>query len=73
MHKVNYPHPQLPETGYLRLPQILRLIPIGRSTWWNWVAHGKAPAGIKLGIKTTAWKAEDIREFLNDLEGGFSK
>jgi len=27
---------QLPETGFLRLPQILKLIPISKSTWWLW-------------------------------------
>lgn len=60
----------LPETGFIRLPQILCLIPIGKSTWWAWVASGKAPAGIKLGRKTTAWKVEDIRQFLQKLSGG---
>ncbi len=58
----------LPHTGYLRLPQILRLIPIGRSTWWRWVAEGKAPKPVKLGPKTTAWTATSIRQLISDLE-----
>ena len=28
------PRPALPETGFVRLPQILSLIPISRSAWW---------------------------------------
>jgi predicted DNA-binding transcriptional regulator AlpA len=60
-------HPGLPETGYLRLPQILRFIPIGKSTWWKWVAEGKAPKPVKLGVKTTAWKVEDIRALIREL------
>jgi predicted DNA-binding transcriptional regulator AlpA len=54
--------------GYLRVSQILSVIPIGRSTWWKWVADGKAPKPIKLGPRTTAWKAEDISQFITQLE-----
>ncbi len=50
--------------GFLRLPQILNLIPIGKSSWWRWVAEGKAPKPIKLGAKTTVWKAEEINAFI---------
>jgi prophage regulatory protein len=57
----------LTQSAFLRLPQILQLIPIGRSTWWQWVAIGKAPKGTKLGAKTTAWKTSDIQKLLDDL------
>jgi len=55
--------------GFYRLPQILELIPIGRSTWWKWCAEGKAPKGTKLGAKTTVWKASAIHQLINELEG----
>lgn len=51
----------------LRLPVILKIFPIGRSTWWLWVATGKAPNGIKLGKKTTAWRSSDIQQLLADF------
>ena len=64
-------HIQLPETGFLRLSQIIgdktadppipAVIPIGRSTWWEGVKSGKYPQPVKLGPKTTAWRVEDIR------------
>lgn len=57
----------LSQSAYIRLPEILNLLPIGRSTWWLWVATGKAPKGIKLGAKTTAWKLADIQKLLDDL------
>lgn len=57
----------LPETGYVRLPAILRVIPVSRSTWWQWVKAGKAPAGRKLGPRITAWKAEQIHALLATL------
>lgn len=58
---------QFPETGYVRLPSILRVVPVSRSTWWHWVRIGKAPAGRKLGPRITAWKAEDILAFVDSL------
>ncbi len=58
------PRPALPETGFVRLPQILSLIPISRSAWWAGIREGKFPQGIKLGSKTTVWRAEDIRNLI---------
>jgi predicted DNA-binding transcriptional regulator AlpA len=51
----------------LRLPEILKLIPIGASSWWRWVAEGKAPKGIKLGPKTTVWRSNEIAELIDQL------
>lgn len=48
----------------LRLPDVLRLIPVSRSTWWNWVASGLAPAPVRLG-RTTAWKLKDLHDFID--------
>jgi len=54
-------------SGYLRLPQILEIFPIGKSTWWKWVADNKAPKPIRLGPKTTAWRCEDIHNFIKEI------
>ena len=51
----------------MRLPQVLQIFPIGKSSWWNWIASGKAPKGIKLGAKTTAWRSSDIQKLLDNL------
>ena len=51
----------LPETGFLRLPDVLKLIPVSKSTWWAGVKAGRYPASVKLGARITAWRAEDIR------------
>lgn len=60
-------YPELPKTGYLRITQVLRFIPIGRSTWWQGVKDQRFPQPIKLGPKTTVWRAEDIQQLLDDL------
>ena len=48
-------------------PPIPALIPIGKSTWWQWVRDGKAPAPVKLGPRTTAWKSSDISDLIDSL------
>lgn len=65
------PRSTLPETGFLRLPQIVgdskakppvpALIPVSRSTWWAGVKSGRYPRPVKLGPRITAWRVEDIR------------
>lgn len=48
-------------------PPIPPLIPIGRSTWWQWVRDGKAPPSLKLGKRTTAWRSSDISALIDSL------
>ncbi len=57
----------LPETGFIRIDDILKLIPIGKSTWWAGVKSGKYPKSIKLGSKTALWKVEDIRTLIESI------
>ena len=57
-------HP-LPPTGYLRLPQILAIIPVSKSTWWAGVRTGRYPQPTRaLGERITAWRVEDIRALI---------
>lgn len=65
--KVNPINITLPNTGYMRLPQVLAVIPIGKTLWWEWVKSGKAPKGIKLSARVTAWKVEDIKLLILEL------
>ena len=54
----------LPETGFVRLPQVLGVYPVSRSTWWDGVAKGKYPKPVKLSERITAWRVDDIRELI---------
>ncbi len=58
-------HPKnLPDTGYVRLPQVLEVFPVSRSSWWAGVKSGIYPASVKLGLRITAWRVEDIKALL---------
>ncbi len=69
---------QLPETGYLRLKQILGdpsqnvppIIPISRSAWWAGIRSGRYPKGVHLGPRTTAWPVESIRALIASTKDG---
>jgi len=65
---------RLPETGFLRLPQIIGdprstpptppIIPVKKTSWWAGVKSGRYPKPVKLGPRTTAWRVEDIRALI---------
>jgi prophage regulatory protein len=66
-------NPILPETGYLRLAQIVgnpkagipAIIPVSKSTWWSGVRSGRYPQPTRaLGERITAWRVEDIRALI---------
>ena len=48
----------------LRINQVLALVPVGRSSWWEGCRTGRYPKPIKLGPRTTVWRAEDITAFI---------
>ena len=56
---------KLPNTGFIRLHTVLQHIPVGKSSWWAGVASGRFPMSYKIGPRTTAWKVEDIRSFID--------
>ena len=64
---------QLSLTGFMRLPQILQLIPISKSAWWLGCREGRCPKPVKLGPKTTAWRVEDIVALIERLDSPILK
>jgi predicted DNA-binding transcriptional regulator AlpA len=60
----------IPETGFLRLPQVLEVIPVGKTCWWEGVKSGRYPKSVKLSARCTAWKAEDIHALIKRLSSG---
>ena len=51
----------------LRLPQVLKIVPISKSAWWKGCSTGRYPKPLKLGPRTTVWRAEDIRAFIENV------
>jgi prophage regulatory protein len=57
---------QLPEVGFIRLAQVLAVIPVSKSSWWAGIKDGRFPKPLKLGPRTTVWRVEDIRALLQN-------
>lgn len=55
---------QLPETGFLRQPQVLAFVPISKSTLWRRIQAQTFPEPVKLSQRVTVWRAEDIRRWI---------
>jgi predicted DNA-binding transcriptional regulator AlpA len=53
--------------AFLRLPQVLALIPISRSGWWAGVKDGRFPQPIKLSPRVTVWKASDLQAYIDGV------
>jgi len=53
--------------SFLRLPDVLRIIPVSKSAWWQGCKSGRFPRPIKLGPRTSAWRASDIAALVNRL------
>ena len=54
---------ELPKSKYLRISQILKLIPMANETWWKGVNERRFPQPVK--FKTiTLWRTKDIQKLI---------
>jgi prophage regulatory protein len=60
--------PALPPIGFLRQAQVLKIIPISKSTLWRRVQARAFPEPVKLSERVTVWRVEDIRQWI-DAQG----
>ena len=54
----------LPPEGFVRLPRVLGIFDMGKSTVWAMVKSGTFPKPHKIGPRVTAWNVADLREFI---------
>jgi len=58
--------PSLPETGFVRQSLVLHFVPFSKTTLWRRVGQGAFPQPVKLSVGITAWRAEDIRRWIDE-------
>lgn len=66
----------IPETGFLRLSQIIgnpaagipAIIPVSRSSWYAGIQAARFPRPIQLTERSVAWRVADIRALIEKLE-----
>lgn len=60
---------QLPEDGLIRYQELKEnIVTVSRSTLWKWMREGKFPPSVNVGGHYVAWRAKDIRAWLDSLE-----
>ena len=65
-------HSNIPTTGFLRLPQVLALIPVGKSSWWAGCKDGRYPKPVvylfqQVEIPQDSIRLRDHREAETDF------
>lgn len=63
-------HPAFPETGFLRLADVLRLVPVCKTVWYAGVKSGKFPKPVALGARARGYRVADIRALIERLNAG---
>jgi len=56
--------------GFYRLVEVLRLVPISKTAWYDGVRGGRYCPGVSLAPRTTAYRVSDIRELCALLAEG---
>lgn len=54
----------LPRQGYVRESTLVQVIPFSRATLWRWSKRGDFPRPYKISEGITAWKCEDVWNWL---------
>lgn len=49
----------------LRLPQVMELTGLAKSTVWLWVSQGKLPKPTKLSPRVSVWKESELMAWIN--------
>ena len=60
----------LHDDDFVRLPEILRAFPVGKSSWDRGVAEGRYPKPVRLSPRVVAWRVRTIRALLASFDGG---
>lgn len=58
----------LPREAIVRVPTVLKVFPVSRSTWMNGVKAGRYPKAIKVSERGVGWRWGDILDMLSGKE-----
>ncbi len=60
--------PQIPPIALMRIPQILKVMPVSKSKFWLMVQKGEFPKPIKIG-RSSFWTIEQVQTFIRERSG----
>lgn len=56
----------MPEDKLLNLKDVLRLIPVGRTTIWSWRKTGNFPPPVQMPGDRVMWRHSDIQTWIKE-------
>lgn len=48
----------------IRLPEVLKMVPVSKTTWYAMIKANEAPRPVDLGPRSVAWVKEDIENWI---------
>ena len=54
----------LRQSRFMRLPEVVQLTGVSRSTIYRWMANGEFPKQVSLGANTVAWLENDVNDWI---------
>lgn len=69
-HRTATPPAQLPATGFIRIAQLVLLIPFSKASIWRKIQKNQFPKPVRLSENMTAWRCEDIRAWIEARASG---
>ena len=51
---------------FLRLPEVLKLVGVTRSTLYRWMDAGTFPKQIQLASRTVVWNEQEVTKWMED-------
>lgn len=65
---MNQSNNQIPPITLMRIPQILKVMPVSKSKFWLMVQKGEFPKPIKIG-RSSFWTIEQVQAYLRERMG----
>lgn len=59
-------------TTVIRLPELLKLVPISRTTLWRMERDGEFPSRIRLGANSVGWDLAEVEAWLSERPRGMT-
>lgn len=56
--------------GLMRLPEVLAMVSVSRSSWWAGIRAGRYPRPVRIGARSVAWRCPDIRKLIESAGEG---
>lgn len=60
--------PDNPGPAFLRMPSVMHMTGLGRSTIYRMMAEQRFPSPVKLSTRAVAWRREDLERWSDDLK-----